>query len=95
MRNSNKTKIATLIIICFGMAGIISINGCIESKKIAEKSGAQLWSENCQRCHNTPAPNTFSDEEWKTVGMHMQSRALLVNSERDKIVEFLQSFNHI
>lgn len=88
-------NILTLIIICCAMTAIIFANGCVESKKVAAKSGAQLWSENCQRCHNTPSPTTFSDEQWKTVGMHMQTRALLTNNERDKIVEFLQSFNHL
>ena len=73
------------------MAGIIAINGCAESKKIAAKSGAQLWAENCQRCHNTPPPNAFSAEHWKTIGMHMQTRALITNNEKNKIVEFLQS----
>jgi hypothetical protein len=87
-------KASAVIILCLGMAGIITINGCIESKKVADKSGAQLWSENCQRCHNTPAPKTFSDEQWATIGMHMQTRALITNKERDKVVEFLQSFNH-
>ncbi|MFL5787719.1 MAG: c-type cytochrome, partial [Flavisolibacter sp.] len=54
------------------------------------KSGAQLWAENCQRCHNTPPPNTFSQEQWETVGLHMQSRALITDTERDKIVAFLK-----
>ena len=79
-------RITTLIIICLGIVAIISINGCIEGKKIADKSGAQLWAENCQRCHNTPAPNTFPPEQWKTVGLHMQTRALLTNKEKDKVV---------
>jgi nitrate/TMAO reductase-like tetraheme cytochrome c subunit len=91
MKISNTKKTATLIIICLSVASIISMNSCVESKKIADKSGAQLWAENCQRCHNTPAPNTFFQEQWKTVGMHMQTRALLTNKERDKVVEFLQS----
>ncbi len=95
MHKLSTKKTATLIIICLGLAGFISINGCVESKKVADKTGAQIWSENCQRCHNTPAPKTFNDEEWKTVGMHMQSRALLTTNERDKVVEFLQSFNHL
>jgi len=89
-----RKKIAVLSAICLGLVGVITINGCIESKRVADKSGAQLWSENCQRCHNTPAPKTFSDEQWATIGMHMQTRAQLTNTERDKIVEFLQSFNH-
>jgi hypothetical protein len=95
MKLLNIKKIVTLTIIGLGVTLLLSINGCKEPQKIADKSGAQLWSENCQRCHNTPAPKTFNDEQWKTVGMHMQSRALLTNMERDKIVEFLQAFNHL
>jgi hypothetical protein len=69
---------------------LIALNGCVESKKIADKSGAQLWAENCQRCHNTPSPASFSHEQWVTIGMHMQTRAQLTAKERDKIIAFLQ-----
>jgi nitrate/TMAO reductase-like tetraheme cytochrome c subunit len=76
------------------MAGLciftaIIMNGCVESQKVAAKSGAQLWAENCQRCHNTPSPNTFSHDQWITIGMHMQTRALLTDKEREKVVAFL------
>jgi cytochrome c1 len=67
----------------------IIINSCAENQKIAAKSGAQLWAENCQRCHNTPSPASFSHEQWVTVGMHMQTRAQLTDKERDKIIAFL------
>lgn len=66
------------------------MSSCKVSQKVAAKTGAQLWAENCQRCHNTPSPSTFSAEQWETVGMHMQSRALLTDDERDKIVGFLK-----
>ena len=66
------------------------MNSCEVSQKVSAKSGAQLWVENCQRCHNIPSPSTFSPEKWETVGMHMQSRALLTETEKDKIVEFLK-----
>jgi len=67
----------------------IIMNSCVESKMVAAKSGAQLWAENCQRCHNTPSPTSFSHEQWVTVGMHMQTRAQLTDKERDKIIAFL------
>ena len=89
----NIKKVTTVIMICLAIGAIIFTNGCAESKKIAAKSGAQLWAENCQRCHNTPSPNAFSDEEWKTIGMHMQTRAMLTQNERNKVVEFMQSMN--
>ena len=69
---------------------VLILNGCAASQKIQAKSGAQLWAENCQRCHNTPSPSTFSPEQWETVGMHMQTRALLTDTEREKIVAFLK-----
>ena len=72
------------------VVSLIVLNGCVENKKIADKSGAQLWAENCQRCHNTPSPASFSHEQWITIGMHMQTRAQLTEKERDKIVAFLQ-----
>ncbi len=83
--------VITALIACCCIAAFISSNGCVESKKMAAKSGVELWAENCQRCHNTPSATSFSAEQWKTIGMHMQTRALLTNNERDKVVAFLQA----
>ena len=86
---NKKFKVLSLLILVIGLM-IVVLNSCTASQKITMKSGAQLWSENCQRCHNTPSPSTFSPEQWETIGMHMQSRALLTDTERDKIVAFLK-----
>ncbi len=93
MKLTDIKKLITIALICFALSSIVFINSCAESKKKTAKSGALLWSENCQRCHNTPPPQAFSQEQWKTIGMHMQSRALLTTKERDKIVQFLQQSN--
>ena len=70
------------------------VQSCASSKEmITNKSGAQLWGENCIRCHNTPSPADFNDEQWKTIGLHMQDRANLTKDETEKIVAFLQSAN--
>lgn len=70
------------------------IQSCTSSKEmIANKSGAQLWGENCTRCHNAPSPGDFNDVQWKTIGLHMQDRANLTKDETEKIVAFLQSIN--
>jgi hypothetical protein len=83
-------KLSIISIIGMGIMIIVTINGCKASQQVSSKSGAQLWAENCQRCHNTPSPNSFSHEQWETVGLHMQSRALLTDEERTKIVDFLK-----
>ena len=86
---NKKLTILSMLIVLIGSMMII-LDSCTASQKISMKSGAQLWAENCQRCHNTPSPSTFSPEKWETVGMHMQSRALLTETEKNKIVEFLK-----
>jgi hypothetical protein len=86
----NIKKRTCVLITTFGIAAVCSVYGCFTSKKVADKTGAQLWAENCQKCHNTPSPSTFSHEQWETVGMHMQTRALITAVERDKIVAFLK-----
>jgi len=86
--NKKKTILSILVILIIPV--IVTVNSCTVSQKVSAKSGAQLWAENCQRCHNTPSPSTFSAEKWETIGMHMQSRALLTDKERDKIIAFLK-----
>jgi len=83
-------KLTVLMVAGFLIVLILNIVSCSSSKKITDKSGAQLWAENCQRCHNLPDPASFSGDQWVTIGMHMQTRALITEQERDKIVEFLQ-----
>ncbi|MDP9040354.1 MAG: cytochrome c [Bacteroidota bacterium] len=86
-------KIKKFVVILLGglvLIGMIINGGCKASQQVSSKSGAQLWAENCQRCHNTPSPNSFSHEQWETVGLHMQSRALITEEERNKIVAFLR-----
>jgi hypothetical protein len=90
MKNISIKKILVLVILGSGLFAGINLVGCKPSQKVANKSGAQLWAENCQRCHNTPSPASFSPEQWETVGLHMQTRALLTDQERDKIVAFLK-----
>ncbi len=84
-----KNTILSLLVFLIGLTAVI-LNSCTASQKVQSKSGAQLWAENCQRCHNIPSPSTFSPEKWETIGMHMQSRGLITNKERDKIVAFLK-----
>jgi cytochrome c2 len=82
----NKIKFSYIL----SLSAVCLIIASCMSEKIANKSGAQLWAENCQHCHNIPSPQSFSNEQWVTIGMHMQTRALITQQERDKIVAFLQ-----
>jgi hypothetical protein len=90
MKNLVNNKIGFIATLGFILVSALTIVGCVASQKVAGKSGAQLWGENCQHCHNTPSATSFSGDQWETIGMHMQTRALITEQERNKIVEFLQ-----
>lgn len=76
------------------LLGSLVVAGCSSSKTmVAEKTGAQLWGENCVRCHNAPSPPAFSDAQWETIALHMRVRANLTQEEVAKIVDFLKMAN--
>jgi hypothetical protein len=83
--------------ILFFLFTFLSVYGVLQSCKtpqsISDKSGALLWSENCQRCHNLPTPTLYIDDQWEILGRHMRVRANLTPDETQKIVAFLQSSN--
>ncbi|MDP9172871.1 MAG: cytochrome c [Planctomycetota bacterium] len=58
-----------------------------------EKSGVQLWSDNCMRCHNSRPPEAFSAAQWEVIVHHMRLRANLTGDEQRKITQFLQASN--
>ena len=55
------------------------------------KGGAELWAENCIRCHNIRSPSSYSPTQWEVVMMHMRVRANLTPDEHKKILEFLKA----
>jgi len=57
----------------------------------AAPGGAQLWADNCSRCHNMRPPQSYSDAQWEAVVMHMRSRANLNGVEQREITRFLQA----
>ena len=57
------------------------------------KGGAQLWAENCMRCHNSRSPASYSDAEWGIIMHHMRVRASLTAAEHEIILKFLRASN--
>jgi len=64
-----------------------------EDEVVSRKGGAQVWSENCMRCHNLRRPRQRSDREWAVIAHHMRVRANLLAEEHRLILRFLQSAN--
>lgn len=64
-----------------------------KTEVVLEKSGAQLWGENCVRCHNVPPPQAYSNEQWDVIGQHMRVRANISKVKTEKIIAFIKSAN--
>ena len=57
------------------------------------KGRAELWGENCGRCHNVRGPDWYSDAEWEVAMQQMRIRGYLTGQEHRAIEQFLKSAN--
>jgi mono/diheme cytochrome c family protein len=97
MRNSSRVASALL---GAGLLAALAL-GCAKSPdavdpktlKVSPKSGAQLWADNCVRCHDARAPTSYSDAQWDVVVHHMRLQANLTGPEQRAIAAFLKSAN--
>jgi len=61
------------------------------SDSSSQLSGQELWSMNCQRCHNMRSPVMYTNAQWGVIVHHMRVRANLTGSDARAIAEFLKS----
>jgi len=88
-------KIFGFVAVVIGIITALTLESCSTEQVAAYKnrSGAQLWSENCLRCHNIPSPASYNDTDWRTIGLHMKIRANLTEDQAKKIFNFIRSAN--
>lgn len=55
--------------------------------------GAQVYSNNCARCHNARASSERTDLEWVVIVMHMRARGNLTKGQAEAVLAFLQATN--
>ena len=91
-----------IIILLAGIFLASILHGCTTSQSTTtatteqsstHKGRAQLWQENCNRCHNARSSKYYSDEQWDLAMHHMRIRGSLTAHETKAILEFLQSAN--
>jgi hypothetical protein len=54
-------------------------------------SHAEVWAQNCGRCHNLRSPGEFSCDQWGIIVHHMSLRANLAAEDSRAILEFLRA----
>jgi mono/diheme cytochrome c family protein len=93
-------KHAKLYFVLLGLSAAVLLAGCASDTKpaaatapaaVAEKGGAQLWSENCARCHNLHSPSHYSPAQWEVAVHSMRIKAGLTGDDARSITEFMKS----
>jgi hypothetical protein len=103
----NRSHLAALVLLIFATASWNVFAGSKTSRETATESsstvkgdssiqlsGQELWSMNCQRCHNMRSPAMYSDAQWDVIVHHMRVRANITGAEQRAIADFLKSASH-
>jgi hypothetical protein len=86
-----KYIIISFVVLIVSLCSSVLITSCAVSQKVQNKTGVQLWGENCGRCHNAPGPGEFSAANWEIVGRHMRVRTNITETEEKKIIDYLKT----
>jgi cytochrome c5 len=62
-----------------------------EGEALKAKNGAELWEQQCNRCHYARSPSFYNDAQWDVAMMHMRVRAKLTTDDYNAILDFLKS----
>jgi len=73
------------------LAGSSESSGELKSESNGGLSGEELWSNNCQRCHNLRSPAMQTPVQWQIIVHHMRVRANITGSDARAIADFLKS----
>ena len=95
----SKTKLFSLTAGAAFLLGNLLITSCASTTDAPDgvaplpKSPAEMWEDNCGRCHNFRDPGSLDDAQWKVAMHHMRVRANLTAEEAEGILKFLQASN--
>lgn len=57
-----------------------------------QEEGHQLYENNCAKCHDLFAPNSYSKKDWVPILASMQKKAKLSDSDMAKIKGYLDVY---
>lgn len=84
---STKTKTTILATLA-----LIALPGAARAQN-AVAQGAQVWANNCVRCHNARPSAERTDLQWLVIVNHMRARANLTKGDARTVTAFLQATN--
>lgn len=57
----------------------------------AQRSGVEIWSQTCGRCHMIQPANRYTADQWESIMANMMILARMTDDEAAAVLEFLQS----
>jgi len=79
----NATSVSTLCFIC------ILLSSAVATAAAPSPNGAEVFNNNCARCHNARSIDEFSLAEWAVIMPHMREKAHLTGRETESVLEFI------
>lgn len=86
-----RTLTTLLVFAALALGALQARAQSVDPARMAE--GAQVFADNCQRCHSVRSPAERTDREWYTIVSHMRTRANLTRSEAEAVVVYLKASN--
>jgi mono/diheme cytochrome c family protein len=74
-----------------GSALLAAIALGLPAQANAQRSGVEVWSANCGRCHIIQPAVRYSQKGWDDISMHMAITARLTSAEERAVTGFLKS----
>jgi len=79
-------SLVTAVMLGVGMLGTALSSGAVEAREL---DGAQVYQDNCGRCHQPRTPADLSADGWRAVSFHMRVKGNLTPSEFYALEDFL------
>jgi mono/diheme cytochrome c family protein len=91
----NRIRLFSALAVVAAVAAVVSIALADTGGKAPKKklTGEQLYAINCNRCHAERYATERTDAQWKTVMMHMRTRAQIPAADAKAILKYLQENN--
>ena len=84
--------VAAAVVISASAIVALAANG--DAKPAKKKlTGEQLYALNCNRCHAERYATERTDAQWKTIMLHMRTRAQIPAADAKAILKYLQENN--
>ncbi len=93
-----KNTIGVALRVSFGLWLVLGLGCAVTSSLVkgtgpSRITGEQLWTANCNRCHNARAAQEFADGDWEVILDHMRVVAGLTGDETQSVLKYLQENN--